>query len=243
MFHVNDTSEPLFAADLTRSVLSLAQDASPDSDISEELPALLLSERCAEMTSYVACFSVHGDLLSQWRAYTPSTGGYAIGIRASDIPSIGDDLLLGKCEYDCANQQDAIESILRDHPGMLDPNVSLDQLREQNDPELSSLIAAFLTLFPLLKHQGFREEAEWRIVRSPPNVDNHPIEFRISRGVVIPFQRIPLAAPDDRLPIAEVIIGPSPDARERTYATRMLLDHHDLQSCDLWTSKIPYRGW
>lgn len=143
-----------------------------------------------------------------------------------------------------ASYEEAVESILLDHPKLLDPVVSVDQLVNAHDPELASFIASLLTLVPLLKHPRFREEAEWRIVRQPPHVEDHPTEFRVSRDTLIPFQPIPLAAPGDRLPIAEIVIGPSPDARERSYgATRILLDQHGLQSCDIRVSQIPYLGW
>jgi hypothetical protein len=67
--------------------------------------------------------------------------------------------------------------------------------------------------------------------------------FRISRGALIPYQCIPLAGSGTELPIAEVVIGPSLDARERAYgATRILLDEHGLRRCDLRVSAIPYQG-
>ena len=117
------------------------------------------------------------------------------------------------------------------------------QLIEANDPEVASFIAALLTLVPLLKHPGFKEEAEWRIVRWPIEAEAHATEFRVSRGTVIPFQRIDLAQQGSRLPIEEVLIGPAPDAQGMTYgATRILLDQYGLQSCDLRVSEIPYRG-
>jgi hypothetical protein len=112
-----------------------------------------------------------------------------------------------------------------------------------NDPEVSSFIAALLTLVPLRKQPGFREEAEWRVVRGPIEAEHHPTEFRVSRGALIPYQSIPLAECGGQPPIAEVVIGPSPDARERTFgATRILLDQYGLKDSDLRVSKIPYRG-
>jgi hypothetical protein len=126
----------------------------------------------------------------------------------------------------------------------VDPETTLEELMHAHDPEVDSFVAALLTLIPLLKHPGFSEEAEWRIVRGPLEAINHPTNFRVSRGAVIPYQCIPLAENGAEVPVAEVIIGPSPDARERTLvATRMLLSQHGLEKCDLRVSQIPYRGW
>ena len=77
MIHLNDTSERTFAAELIRSVaLRLAGKDSAESQPPEGLPALLLIERAESAISYVACFSEHDDLLSQWRAYAPPTGRF-----------------------------------------------------------------------------------------------------------------------------------------------------------------------
>jgi hypothetical protein len=243
MRHLNDTSEQTYAAEQIRAIVTrIAQETSADA---AALPVALLIDRAEEATSYVACFSEHADLLSQWRAYTPPEGGFAVGIQTSSLSS-GGDWLFGECDYDCASHDQVVESILRDHPKLLDPGESLDRLVDTNDPKVRSLIAALLVLVPLRKHPGFREEAEWRIVRGPFEAENHPTKFRVSRGAVIPYQCIPLAENGAELPIAEVVIGPSPDARERTFgATRMLLHQNGLNptKCDLRVSRIPYRGW
>ncbi|MDE4561781.1 DUF2971 domain-containing protein [Sinorhizobium meliloti] len=147
-------------------------------------------------------------------------------------------------ETNISSQREAIEAILQDHSTLLDSNCSLEQCIEANDPDLQSFIAALLTLVPLLKHPGFSEEAEWRVVRGPFEAEAHCTEFRTSRDTVIPFQRIDLVTQNDPSPFAELTIGPSPDARDRTFgAIRRLLDQHGLQSCDLRVSDIPYRGW
>jgi Protein of unknown function (DUF2971) len=241
MRHLNDTSEQMYAAEQIRAVVKrIAWETSANP---AALPAAALIDRAEEVISYVACFSEHDDLLSQWRAYAPPEGGFALGVRSSSLSS-GGDWFFGNCEYDCASHDQAVESILRDHPKLLDPGESLERLTDANDPEVGRLIAAVLTLIPLRKHPGFREEAEWRVVRGPIEAERHPIEFRVSGGAVIPYQCISLAESGAELPIAEVVIGPSPDARERTYgATRMLLDQNGLTKCDLRVSKIPYRGW
>jgi hypothetical protein len=241
MRHLNDTSEQRYAAEEIRAVVQrIAWTTSADP---AALPVARLIDRAEEATSYVACFSEHDDLLSQWRAYAPAEGGFALGIQTSALSS-GGDWLFGNCEYGFASHDRAVESILRDHPKLLDPGECLDRLVDANDPEVDSLIRALLTLIPLFKDPGFREEAEWRLVRGPFEAERHPIEFRLSRGAVIPYQCIPLADGGAEPPIAEVVIGPSSDARERTYgATRMLLDQHGLEKCDLRVSKIPYRGW
>ena len=241
---LNDLSERTFASELIQDTArEIAVEYGFDSDSFEATPAAVLLQRVEESISYVSCFSEHPDLLSQWRAYAPPMGGFAVGIRTSSLAS-GGDWLFGRCEYDRSRQIDAAKSILKVHASLLDPKCSLDELIDTSDTGVSSLIAALLTLVPLLKHPGFREEAEWRVVRGPVESEDHPTEYRTARSSVIPFQRLDLTSEQGGVPIAEVIIGPSPRSRGLTYgATRLLLNHHGLESCELRTSDIPYRGW
>jgi hypothetical protein len=37
---------------------------------------------------YAACFSTEGDDLYQWRTYSASTGGYAIGFRTNELQTL-----------------------------------------------------------------------------------------------------------------------------------------------------------
>jgi hypothetical protein len=237
--HLNDISEQVYAAERLRD---LVREIAPEiSAETSALPGAMLIDRAEEMISYVACFSEHSDQLSQWRAYAPPAGGFAIGIETS---SLSGDWLFGRCIYDHTSQRRVIEAILQDHPSLFNLRTSLDQLMQANEPQVGSFIAALLTLVPLLKHPGFSEEAEWRIVRGPIEAEQHQTRFRVSRGAMIPYQCIPLVDSGAELPIAEVVIGPSVDARGRTYgATRMLLDEYGLKGCDLRVSEIPYRGW
>jgi hypothetical protein len=85
MRHLNDTSEQMYAAEQIRSILGcIARETSADA---AALPAALLIDRAEEAISYVACFSEHDDLLSQWRAYAPPGGGFALGIETFSIIS------------------------------------------------------------------------------------------------------------------------------------------------------------
>jgi hypothetical protein len=242
--HQNDTSERSYAGELLRSVAdNLVTQYFHQSEENSNSLTMLLIERAVDAIAYLTCFSEKSDLLSQWRAYTPRTGGFCVGFDTRKFTS-GGDWLFGRCLYDPGKQRVAVEMILQEHLQFLDPSLPINALLQGNNPELASLIAALLTLVPLLKHPTFIEEAEWRLVRGPFEAEAHKVEFRVSRGQLIPFQRIPLIQKGELLPIAQVIIGPSADAESRTFgATRMLLDRHGLQSCDLQISKIPYRGW
>lgn len=206
-------------------------------------PAVPIVRQAEKAAPYLACFSEQPDLLSQWRAYCPPSGGFAVGLRPSGLVR-GSDSLLGKCLYESSEQSAMIEGVLGYHPRLLEQNVPIDQLVATQDGEIASFTNVLSMLLSLLKHPGFREEREWRFVRGPNEASAQITDFRVSRGLLIPFQRIELIPTGNLPPIAEVIIGPGVDAQDRTLkATRLLLDENDLQSCEVKLSKVPYRGW
>src|ERR1700693_5963128 len=70
--HLNDATEFGYAVDLVRAKLlhKLESECGPWKDYYEiVLDGLNVTDY---MTLFVGSFSEHGDLLSQWRAYTPS---------------------------------------------------------------------------------------------------------------------------------------------------------------------------
>jgi hypothetical protein len=191
----------------------------------------------APLDYYVTCFCTHAKddyarengLLSQWRWYGGADGGYCIVFdTAAMIPLLQKEYeahywvlppKLGDVHYATTNF--SIEDIFK-------------PLLEESDKLVSALLtnfaipeivtAYFLWAAPLLKHQGFREESEARIVVIPgtqhdldgviaehENVINLPLkaihertDARGLRKYVVLFDGLNLT-----LPIKRVIVGPS----------------------------------
>jgi hypothetical protein len=205
----------------------------------------------AGLDFYVACFCTHASddyardhgLLSQWRGYGGPEGGYCIVFdTASIIPLL-------KKEYEAhywtmppklalvhyATPSFSIEDIFKP---LLDEADSLLSALLSNAPPPETVMGYFLWAAPLLKHQGFREESEARIVvipgtqhdfdavvAGPGDIIGLPLkridernDARGHRQHVVLFEGLALT-----LPIKRVIVGPARDQNLNFDRARALL--------------------
>jgi len=117
-----------------------------------------------------------------------------------------------------------------------------------NDPrDLARHAADAIQFFiPTFKNPDFREESECRLIFTPP--PNCPVrsQFRVARGMLVPYFRLKDLAggafPEGRLPITGVRIGPSANKALNVESARMLLDQSGYAGIPVDCSNIPYRG-
>ncbi|MDB5737467.1 MAG: uncharacterized protein JWO65_1135, partial [Sphingomonas bacterium] len=174
--------------------------------------------------TYIACISEHSDdeelygRLSMWRAYGSSTGVALVFNNGPFVrPSDAHFIWTTPVAYiDAQGVRGQIQKIAdqmvveRDLLKTLSREVLLDAL-------FRTLIFAVVSS----KHEGFKEEREWRVVHLPTiwptNVDRLPLEQVALGGVPQPIFKIPMVDyPDDgfygaTIPdlINRVIIGPT----------------------------------
>jgi len=120
------------------------------------------------------------------------------------------------------------------------------------EPRPFSAVAAWLALLaPLVKHDAFAEEGEWRKVASK---DYRPLpgqRFRVGRSTLIPFVDIMLDVKtvgahrvlSEKYFINEVIIGPTPTPELTVEAVRSLFSSEGHPEVDVHVSRIPFRSW
>jgi hypothetical protein len=197
---------------------------------------------------YVASFSEEGDLLSQWRGYSPRASGYSIGFltrRLEDAGRLDPSFFLVPCVYDHEKQvelmtslvEDIVASADRDHEQQPDNRVGTYSKAFRGFGDLMGIMG------PTFKHASFEEEREWRIVSMPGAVDASVLEFRTGRYHLIPYCVFALEKPEVRLSISEVIVGPTPDSALALEAARMALARDSVHHENVISSTIPYRHW
>jgi len=210
-----------------------------------------VARAAAPLDFYVACFCTHAKddyarengLLSQWRGYGGPDGGYCIVFDTAAI------ILLLQKEHESHywamppklalvhyahlnfSIEDIFEPLLNESDNLLSALLGNKALPE-------NVMAYFLWAAPLLKHQGFSEESEARIVAIPGtqhdfdavvaehgDVINLPLEMiyertdaRGLRQYVVLFENLNL-----ELPIRRVIIGPCRHQNENLNKARLLL--------------------
>jgi hypothetical protein len=206
--YLNDSSELLIAKKLVkirRKALDLKVDLGPLEN---------------DLKVYVSIFSLCSEwnLLSQWRAYCP-TGGYAIGFDVKKLRTLiskrgktvssGPNFLLSRCVYNEEEQKDLVDTWLR---------------KNQSGPgELINLNKFIQEVGLSIKHHGFEEEHEWRIISrimSPlfdTTNETYHTRWR-ERGTnnysVFSFMAINLRDDDGLLPIREIVVGPCRDMKK-----------------------------
>lgn len=198
---------------------------------------------------FICSFCFHNShnkdfsLLSQWRGYGKD-GGYAIGFDYEYLNNLKekertiydfdfatfDPVTYWDKEAEIPEEQkENVEFILTSYI----KGHKNGQLREASD--------RYLRCLAHVKHDGFNEENEYRLVFGFKAASTKKeIKFRNYRGTLIPY--IQLFKEDGRnLPIRKIIIGPSPDADLRRKAIELWLYKKELPG-EVVISAIPYRG-
>lgn len=148
---------------------------------------------------YLACFCEAPNLLSQWRAYTGSGGGYSLEFSFTDSTQLAfyeDGQLelrppfLRRVVYDPDDQ----ESLVRQYVERVLPVFKTTRIPASERGQASHVLGldaaqALIEMVLCFKHEAFREEMEWRAVRVV--LDNHRpdlIEFRRKGDEVFPYR-------------------------------------------------------
>jgi hypothetical protein len=170
--------------------------------------------------STASCFSLKGDLLSQWRAYADDGKGYCIGFRASDLVKMSVTPL--KVVYDEKEQIDTVT-------GMVKVIHLLDSWRSVENPQ-QFLHDCLGIIFgsAAYKNPTFSEESEVRLIHlldfeksnnflkltdagGTSFGEEHPgeeVQYRLGQNIPIPFIDMDFTNRGKVSPIVEVIVGP-----------------------------------
>jgi len=184
-----------------------------------------------------------GDVLSQWRAYAQPGDGYAIGF---DGPALADRLraknvmfLLAPCEYDEVHQRQLVTQVFADAEKELNDAIArgVDHDTAQSRAFMF-FVTGFLLAAPIVKHQAFRDEQEWRLIFPLQPLFGSEVGFRDGGSLLVPFYKVVL----EKLPIGEVVIGPTPHTLLEMKAVSALLNNTGVKA-GVRLSAIPYRDW
>jgi hypothetical protein len=209
-------------------------------------------------TFYIACFSEHGDILSQWRAYAEDGRGACIGFDFSELPvptglSLSDvfgmrglGCTLDRVVYEEKAQLEVARRVFR----------GVDYLTRAAPPIETAVNSYFLDAYVnagqdglayasrLLKHPGFSEEREWRIAYDGDDGKIGPrvaglgaIQYRMRGKERIAYYELDLRTL--RRPIRDVVLGPK--CAMSVDAARRFLRGAGFESARVRRSAVPYR--
>jgi hypothetical protein len=247
---LNDNSEYKIATTIARAYIETLMKDEVDEN---KIFRLRRWDRCLDSfknsNTCVFSLSEQGDLLSQWRGYSSSLGGYSIGFKkdvlASFLHSIG--FSLEKCIYERKKQEERIHSMMdnlwRKYKDTKEENEHKINLMSSSSNEFFSNVH---NISPILKDSSFSEENEWRIV-SKGGVNFNRLSFRVGKSMLVPFLKIALPNFEDGL-INEIIVGHTPHLDLAENATQSCVfkrfpDPHNTARPRVLTSKVPFRNW
>lgn len=184
--------------------------------------------------TYVACLCDSGDLLSQWRAYG-NQQGYVIEFRREWL----EQALDGLHTYEPSCGLRAVRYGLEDAVNVV--GTAVEQVQSDTNLAHWAVAARYMALrlvavLATVKHPGFHEEREWRLVVAYVSSGQDPVKFRSVPTGIVPYVVVPFP----REAVVSVRVGPGQDIPARRDAVRRLLHRFDYVA-EVASSETPYR--
>jgi hypothetical protein len=216
---------------------------------------------------FIASFCIHdksdheygNGLLSQWPGY--ARGGFALEFDELELDAMNAEENAGWRYQGLLTNTVSYEG----HEALVNPDqfrgmagAFLRTILRISEPALTDILGKgvvddysrpFLSIAPFLKHSGFREENEYRIValcnrpsKTDPGDKRMIKSFRFRTrpdGNVVPYIALydGLGKP---LPIKGVIIGPHAQQENQRLAVELLLEQHGINA-EVRVSETPFR--
>jgi Protein of unknown function (DUF2971) len=247
--YLNDSREFRHALEVVREELAIMklEDSSADRSvlIDEMEEALTMSVETVNVC--VCSFSADGDTLSQWRAYGGAASGFSIGFSGAFLRAVSDQLgfWLVPVLYGEGENRELVRSLIT---LVLDENSArpLPQMESSDrvgQPLGGNLVAYLNRYAPILKHNSFAGEQEWRIISRPIYCSRDGFGYRPGASTLIPYFRIPLCTEQQAFSVEEIVVGPTPHPHLSVRSVKSLLTRHDLEKTNVYSSETPYRNW
>ncbi|WP_122232170.1 MULTISPECIES: DUF2971 domain-containing protein [Pseudomonas] len=254
---LNDSNEHKLALDLAAELLESYAKKSNDRNVKARLNHYKDSiPHIKDRNVCVCSLTENGDLLSQWRGYSQSHGGYSIGLNYYALePYIRlQGFKLVQCIYSKKEQVSVvskmIEALIEEFKDEPEPEYGFDISYEST----STFLDRLSEIAPVLKDPSFEEEAEWRIIVT---ASFRQLSFRAGKSMLTPFYKVSLRSSDDDkfrfLPLVqEVVVGHTPHPELAVLATEAflinmfpprLLDGDYSTLIEVRKTSIPFRNW
>lgn len=264
---LNDAEEVEHGRKLALSRLGATIGATTDPDVKRMLEATLAKfDTSAGPGVYVACFSLEGDDLAQWRGYGRGEAPIAIGLEPGPLMfGYVSEGLLQQVLYEPDDQRWIFDQVMAAYEAayaedLRDPMPSPGPRPLPVDQERAlcadSLYHSIWRYIVNCKHPAFRSELEVRFTYLAHDFSDwgewYPMQpepqFREQSGRVIPylssknlqFRNMPREdAP--RLPIRSIRVGPTENQALIARGARRLLDQFGHESVEIAMSGSPAR--
>ncbi|TND55340.1 hypothetical protein CF123_05395 [Aeromonas veronii] len=192
-----------------------------------------------ERKFYSVSFSSEIEQLSQWLAYCPAQGGYAIGFDKELLKKHIEAIEGNYCIHP-VNYFDNLDSLHKKVYSITSNYVSINKSNwTKRDLDIYDLVPEIEQFIATSKQSCFKTENEVRVYTSKlKNQNNYIVEFYNKGSITAPYT--PLEVDKDL--IKEVVIGPMQhqDLAEIALEEFKKVNNYDFT---ILKSKIPYRGY
>lgn len=192
-------------------------------------------------TAYLFSLSEMPDQLSQWRAYCPTEGGYAIWFNVKGLRRQlrAQGFRLVRCEYDPEVQRRKIRTTLSSISDQLSELRKFGPNRRKIGQIVEEVLKKVSLLATSFKHPAFQEESEWRAVRVDA-LEELERSFHIKGPVMVPHFLLRLDAVTGALPIQHITAGPGPHQEIASFGLGLFLEDEGI---NVTMSRTPLRSF
>jgi len=228
ILYLNDSEEFFNAMDAVNYVFDVIWDTPEEIDAlteGEKDFLSLLAKKIEDIFEYneegfkvfVSSFSENADKLSQWRGYCPDGSGICIGFDFENLNNLTSCQLV-KCIYvkqsiSSDDEQDGFNQVYKFIVGYLKIFQSFEN-DENKEEKTKSLLQGFerefLRFAARVKHPGFKEENEWRLILTLDESSNEKVLYRSGKSTLVPYIEINIRDENGRLNIPDLWVGPTP---------------------------------
>lgn len=187
---------------------------------------------------YVCCFSGMEDDVSQWRAFGTGAARYSLGFD-SDIFYAAAKRIDGRFErvvYKRSRQTEKIRDVIEKARLFLSRRRFTQSHAEQLAAVTARHLVRHITQFKSPKYAG---EKEWRIVIEKPASSSDGVSFDSSRGYLRPYISVPLAEPEQPLPLTSVWVLAPGRNETASKAAALVLNAGGVKNIDPRPSTVP----
>jgi hypothetical protein len=193
---------------------------------------------------YICCFCLDDNLLSQWRGYGANGTGVSVSFNPSAFDYItGPDsphnglMRLWKVFYEMNTQKQIVREAI---------NFAFNGQALSAEEKARQAADAIQFFIPTFKNEGFSEERECRLIFTPPPSCPVQPQFRVARGMLVPYYSLRKLGGDSpsprHLPVSGVRVGPSANKRLNLESAQMLLTQAGYIDIKIESSGTPFRG-
>ena len=254
IYYLNDAAEIVFACRLLQDIVKKrASNGLPaeEKDFLDQFHSWLDNFITTAYHIFVFSLSEEGNLLSQWRSYSPHGKGVSIGFSPAFLlhKVQEQNLRIAKCLYE-RGEQEALMSDLLDRMLLTFSRERdlIDTTKFHPSQKYFSYMEKFrgdiLQVFALIKHPSFKEECEWRIISQYyPKYTVPEIKFREGASMLVPYTEIKIGNTNSsELLFQRIILGPTQHNNLSMSALSSYLSNKKVCN-ETASSAIPYREW